>query len=298
MAVIAPKRSLVATMAHSSSPFALATKCQSKGFPSEFEHDAVIKDTFSTASLAIKLEDAIMNQKNIFLFITITIILTACATSGGPQAINLIPMYGYPNIEKTAAQKEADERFIKEVSVSEGSRKNASKAFAWEGWKFLNNGDKATAMRRFNQSWLLDPDYYHPYWGFGKLLLFEEGKLDESVKYLKKALSLIDKDGGEEKERLLATAASGYILQANIAASTDKVKSIYLFRKSTSLLNEAIKLNPSYGLAYRHLVVSSYGEGNYENAWDMVKKLRSMGGGDLPSSNFIDMLTKKMPEPE
>jgi len=47
--------------------------------------------------------------------------LKARVLLGGPQGVdspaNLIPMYGYPEIEKSAAQKKADEDFIKTASV-------------------------------------------------------------------------------------------------------------------------------------------------------------------------------------
>ena len=67
-----------------------------------------------------------MNCRNILLSITTVIALTAFASAGEPQSgkppLNLIPMYGYPDIEKPEALKRIDEEFIKSVVGPEGSR--------------------------------------------------------------------------------------------------------------------------------------------------------------------------------
>lgn len=206
--------------------------------------------------------------------------------------INLIPMYGYPKIEKSAALKKNDEDFIQTVVGNSGTRENASKKFAAEAWRLRSKGDGTNAMHRFNQSWLLNPNYYQPYWGFGAISL-AQGKLVEAITYYEKALSLIDED--EEKARLLNDAANAYSIQgANIA---DKTKAEEFLEKANSLFSEALMLNPQYGNAYRNWAISLYREGNYNKAWAMVKKSRGLDGRDF-SPGFIDALSIKMPEPE
>ena len=237
-----------------------------------------------------------MNHRNICLSIMTAIILTACASASvsqsGSPPINLIPMYGYPNIEKSAALKKADEDFINSVVGTIGSREEASKAFAGKGWQYLSKGDAENAMRRFNQSWLLNPNYYQPYWGFGVLLL-GQAKAAEAANHFEKALALIDDD--KEKPRLLSDAARAYSLQG--ATATDKMKSVEFFGKANSLFGEATKLDPQYGDAYRAWAHSLYVEGDYNKAWEMVKRSRAFGGRNF-SSEFIDALSKKMPEPK
>ena len=243
-----------------------------------------------------------MNYRNIFLSVTTAIILSACVSAGGPQSSNphsnLIPMYGRPEIQISAALKKADEDFIKAVVAAEGSREKASKGFAEEGWRNLINGDAANAMRRFNQSWLLNPNYYQPYQGFGVLLL-EKNKAAEAIPHFEKALSLIDEDG--EKPRLLSNTARAYSIRADSIqgpTATDQILAVEFFEKANSLFSEAIKLDPQFGYAYRAWAVSLYREGKYESAWGMVKKLRELGGSDLPPTDFIDALSEKMPEPK
>lgn len=137
-------------------------------------------------------------------------ILSTCASSNesntdtGTLQINLIPMYGYPNIEKTPFQKLTDKTFIETLTTDFGSRENASMEFAGIAWRSYRAGDYSTAIRRFNQSWLLNPDNYIAHWGFASLL-FDEGKTDEAAVHYNKALSTIDNI--EEKPWLLADAA-------------------------------------------------------------------------------------------
>jgi Flp pilus assembly protein TadD len=184
-----------------------------------------------------------MHHGNILLSIVAATILAACASAGAPQSgnppLNLIPMYGYPKIEKSAALKKADDDFIKAVVGTAGSREEVSRGFAGEGWRHLGNGDAANAMRRFNQSWLLNPNNYQPYWGFGALLLAQR-KPSEAATHFEKALSLINEES--EKPRLLSDASRAYSAQGAFAA--DKMMAEVFFGKANSLLDEATKLNP------------------------------------------------------
>lgn len=231
-----------------------------------------------------------MNHRNFLLSILTAILLTACASTTPP--INLLPMYGSPEAVKTEAQKKADEDFIKTVVAELGSREKASLAYRVWGLQYEVKGDAANAMRRYNQSWLLNPNSFQPYWGFGDLLL-AQGKAAEAATHYEKALSLIDNDG--VKPLLLSLASKAYTAQGITA--TDKIKSAEFFGKANSLLNEAIKLDPKFGAAYRAWAKSLYAEGNYVKAWDMVKKSRGLAGEEL-DSDFIDRLSKKMPEPK
>ncbi len=237
-----------------------------------------------------------MNYINIRSFLLTAIILSAGATyapkiEADKLPINLIPMYGYPDIEKSEEQKKADKKFIRTVVANSGTREEGSKMFAAEAWRNLGKGDAANAMRRFNQSWLLNPKGYLPYWGFGALLL-AQGKATKAVTHFEKALSLINEDG--EKPRLLTDTARAYSIQGS--RTTDSTKSKKSFGKANSLFSEAIRLDPQYANAYYAWALSFYIQGNYKKAWDMVKKSRGLGRDINPK--FIDALSRKMPEPK
>lgn len=206
--------------------------------------------------------------------------------------INLIPMYGYPEIQKTEDQKNADEKFIKTFS---DSRKKTSREFASRGWYYLQQGDRATSMRRFNQSWLLDPDYYSHYWGFGVLLKLED-RSGEAITHFDKALSLIG-NRHKDKPRLLLDAADAYAIQGRLAKTNNKSRSQEYFHKAVLLIDEAILIAPQFGDAYRAGAQIYYDQGNYKKAWELVKRSRNTSGSDIDSS-FIEKLSREMPEPE
>lgn len=231
-----------------------------------------------------------MKFRNILFSIVTAIILTACASA--PPPINLLPMYGYPEVEKPENLKKADEDFINSAIAEHGSREKATKAYAFFGVMFESKGDTENAMRRYNQTWLLNPNSFQPYWGFGSLLL-AQGKAAEAATHYEKALTLLDDNS--VKPRLLSETSKAYTAQG--ISATDKMKSAEFFEKANSVLNEAIKLDPKFGFAYKTWAKSLYQEGNYEKAWYMVKKSRGLEGGEI-SSDFIDKLSKKMPEPK
>lgn len=223
--------------------------------------------------------------------------------AGGIQykPINLLPMYGAeyePYIKKTEAQKENDKKFIESIVKSEGSRKLGAKHFSTAGWVMLKNGDFKTAMMRFNQAWLLDPDYYQPYWGFGALMLNDE-KPEKAITYFEKAIKRIDADmldEAKEKPPLFVDAARAYAWQASILKESGAKKSAVLYGNANKLIDDALRMNPKYGNAYKIGGVIACEEGNYERAWDIVKKSRNIGGYDF-DEKFIAELSAAMPEP-
>ena len=91
------------------------------------------------------------------------------------EAINLRPEYG--NVRKTDEQIADDNKLI-EYEVKElGTRHKASEALVQLGFRYLYNGDVETAMKRFNQAWLLDPKNENAYWGFGAVYFtFQDAK--------------------------------------------------------------------------------------------------------------------------
>ena len=84
--------------------------------------------------------------------------------------INLVPMYGGKNIEKTNELKEYDRKFIEDQIRQFGSKDSACKHYNITAWKYFNEGYLRTAMRRFNQSWLLDTNNATEYFGFSAVL--------------------------------------------------------------------------------------------------------------------------------
>ena len=87
--------------------------------------------------------------------ILLTAALACCASLLFADDRNLLPKYG--SMPKKAWQKAADRDFIAGINKDyHGDRKKASEDLAMCGWQYLAQGDHDDAMRRFNQSWLLN----------------------------------------------------------------------------------------------------------------------------------------------
>lgn len=100
--------------------------------------------------------------------------------------------------EKTAFQVDADERFLQTVLPSfAGDRGAAAEYFAQVGWNLYYRDDRSTAIKRFNQAWLLDPDNAHALWGFA-VICRERGNVEDALRHYRMAL-----DTGSRDPRLL-----------------------------------------------------------------------------------------------
>jgi tetratricopeptide (TPR) repeat protein len=79
--------------------------------------------------------------------------------------INLQPEYG--NVPKSQGQKDEDMAFIQTILKIDTTMERGSEHLVKLGFTYLGRGDMETAMRRFNQAWLLNPKNENVYWGFG-----------------------------------------------------------------------------------------------------------------------------------
>jgi Flp pilus assembly protein TadD len=81
-----------------------------------------------------------------------------------PAPANEAPFFNFT--EKTAHQKAADDSFVTEALKRVPDRAKAAQMTVGAGWQALMGGDFATAARRFNQAFLLDPKVSGIYHGF------------------------------------------------------------------------------------------------------------------------------------
>ena len=220
------------------------------------------------------------------LFYTVLLIVfssvAGCGSTGGVNN-DTIPMYGQPEIDRPAFLKEADEKFIKTAVDDIGSRKKASKAWWLQGEKFFIQGKLDDAMQKYNQSWLLNPDNYQPYWGFARIML-QKNKIDEGIKYLEMAEQLIDDD--YQKVALLTAMGTAYSYKGS--------QNPDYFSKANSKFSKSIKLDPSYPNSWGRWAYSLYKQGKYKEAWAKVKKAQSLNARPF-SPEFLSALKGKLP---
>ncbi len=121
-------------------------------------------------------------------------------------------MYG--EVAKTPVQQKADQEFIDDMIARCGSREKASSELAHRGWDPKN--DLSTAMKRFNQAWLLDAKNAQAYWGMG-VVMGRKRKYKESVELLQRAETC---DPGND--RILIDLARSLFCQKDYAGAWEK----------------------------------------------------------------------------
>jgi tetratricopeptide (TPR) repeat protein len=104
-----------------------------------------------------------------------------------PQDLSLLPEYG--NREKTEDQIFSDERFIGSSIKIYGSKEAAADSIILYAQNFLKQGEFDSAMRRFNQAWLLSPERPEIYEGYNTILR-SQGKYNQAEVYSQKAATL------------------------------------------------------------------------------------------------------------
>lgn len=124
------------------------------------------------------------------LLVIVALLLFGWAVPATAQSYppNERPMYG--GADKTPAMEQADEKFIASVLASGYTRRSGAEEAAARGFQSLAKRDFPAAMRRFNQAWLLDPEYPASYHGFALVLIQRDRKPAEAEKMFKKGADL------------------------------------------------------------------------------------------------------------
>ncbi len=197
-----------------------------------------------------------------------------CSTVRNENRIDNFPMYGQPDVPRPDFLKDADQEFIDSaIQKFGGSREIASDAWANVGEEFLKKGKLHYAMRRYNQSWLLDPQNYLPYWGFGRILL-ERDEFDGAIKHFETALRLVDDD--HEKVALLSDAAVAYSYAGwNAALNAPRGGDNY-YAKANGYFEQSTTLDSSYPNSWRRWTFSLVREKNYARAYEIGVKAQSL----------------------
>ncbi len=96
-------------------------------------------------------------------------------------------MYG--GVQKNQAQIEADQKLIDSVADIGVTREEGAKKFAGIASDYLRQGNISVAIKRYNQSWLLDSDCYEAYWGFAIVYLVRDKDVANAEEMFAKAAS-------------------------------------------------------------------------------------------------------------
>ena len=215
-----------------------------------------------------------MNKSYIFLFVILCLLCCQADSASGnqPADTSLIPMYG--SATKDVSQKVADAEFISEASRIAGSRQKASEEFVKKGWEaFFAKRDPLTAMRRFNQAWLLNPDNPEVLWGFG-VISGALNKIEDSVNFLRRAAEKMS-----ESARVLNDL--GFSLTIAADRCNDPDDSLKMLQEAHTCFARAEKIEPGYEPLYSNWAITLFYAKQYAIAWQKVIKAEQFGGRTL-----------------
>ncbi len=221
--------------------------------------------------------------------------LAGCASISSVQQTNdQLPMYGQPAITRSDDLKKADDEFIKQSIIPIGTQETASKVWNAQGNAYMNRGNVELAMRRYNQSWLLNPNNYQPYWGFGRVTL-QRGKFDEAIGYFEKAKQLCDDQF--QKVALLSDAGTAYAVKAEKTDKGNVAERTRLYALAYDHFKQSVAMDPKYDNSWRNWAWTLHLEGKDAEAGEKIKEARSVVGHKFPPE-FLRDLEQKLQEPK
>ncbi len=230
-----------------------------------------------------------------YQLILIFFVLSSSCDYQIPQPDNLKPMYGevYKKnlvVYNSKEYKKADEEFIRESIKQFGSIDSAVYVYTDHAWRYYYNNSLETSMKRFNQVWLLNPDYPDSYFGFASLLE-SNGNFDEAKRFYKIA---IEKDSNNVRseicyQRIAEAKEKLGDVKGTIQAFTNitllnpensfAYKKIGYFqmelgngKEALNAYNRAIQLDPNDAMTYNNKGYFYHTQKNYQSAIDSYSK--------------------------
>ena len=192
--------------------------------------------------------------------------------------INLLPEYG--NVQKTKVQLDEDNEFVQSTLKLDTTSRKASDHLIRLGFTYLYRGDLETAMRRFNQAWLLDNTNADVYWGYGAIYM-TFGDQESAIKQYDKGLTINPKSAN-----ILTDKATIYMVNFEHGGSEDNIKqALQLFNQSYSI--DATTQNTLFKLSICYFLISDCT--NALKYYDACKKL----GGQPISQDYTNALMQK-----
>ena len=242
-------------------------------------------------SRSLRRQAAISDRKTSMKILCGLMRVTLCALSlclllqsASAKDINLLPKFG--GQPKSAEAIEADQEFLRNMdNLFKGDRHKAAEHVASKGWDYLRSGDPVTAMKRFNQAWLLDSRNVNALWGMSSIV-GAEGELDLALSLLKEAEAIDGSDISRSSEYARAYCMVA-VLKSDFA----------MLKESLDRFERISKQIPNSPINWQNWAMALYWSGDYAGAWEKVAKMESLGPNLFKDTQFIEELASKMPRP-
>ncbi len=184
--------------------------------------------------------------------------------------LNEIPMFGEGRLPERL--QKANRKLVREAYKTGISLTKSSNHAMERGWKAFNSSDTATAIRQFNQAWLLDRRNGAVYWGFGVVLYKRDGDLKGALKMFGRARRM-------QPDNPYLLVDYGRVFEEN--GEPDAAVTLFL---------DAVSLDPDTKYAYVGLVRAYVKANDLDNA--LLFAYEGKDRGDPISDEFIAALEK------
>lgn len=156
--------------------------------------------------------------------------------------------------------------------------KKASVNAAELGWKYFYNEDHATAIKRFNQAWMLDRNNFQAYWGFGLIMGARstqentKNNLEESIKFLEQALDL-----SKNNARLMVDLAYSETMLGAFLKNDNGDGFQHHFDNARNLYKRSETIDSTYPLLYSNWSLLDFFEEKYNEAKNKLMLAKTLG---------------------
>ncbi len=200
------------------------------------------------------------------------LLLYLFTTQAHPQLpASEMPMYG--SAGKTRKLTERDAAFIASIEKAGKTRQAVAKDVIRQAWEAYGQTDYKSAIRKFNQAWLLDPENGNAYHGFALISTVRDKDAVEAEKFFRMAVA---------KPGVSATAYVSYGRFLWIVERLDE---------SLAQLQKALAVSPTAHDARLHIARVYYKKKDYGKACEWARGAKA-NNDDLPPDFLEDMCKK------
>lgn len=173
--------------------------------------------------------------------------------------------------------------FLSDCDKSFKSRSEASEFFSKMGWDYLSEGDKNTAINRFNLSWLLNPENIDAYWGLG-VIEYQSANFSNAIKLMTKGIDI--------------SKNTNYVMKVDLATVYIKMainnpNSMIETNIARGLVNDALEIQPKYTPAYMQLTLLNIFENKPDEAWESFHKGYELNSQEINLEILSELLQRK-----
>ncbi len=220
-----------------------------------------------------------------------------CARRERALPANELPMYGGVAIspEDLTVDSKANE-----VSVQQaGSKDGAVKKTIEEAWASYQRGYFELAMHRFNRAWLMDPKNPEVFNGFAQILSAQKN-YDGAIDVYKKYLEVSPGHGLTLCRMARQFQYKAVELMQPPSSAKKMAEARRYFNEALKLYQEAAlkaTLDEDLSFIYYQWAIALAVKRDYKQGWQKVHLSKKYGGESI-EKEFIQSLSKDMPDPE